>query len=109
MIVYKITNKVNGKIYIGQTTRRLKTRWNGHISKSYSKTGSPLHAAIKKYKKENFTIEIIKHCSSRGELNMEEIRLIKEHNSLTPNGYNILKGGSYHPIKKNKKRLLSFM
>jgi len=104
MLIYKITNKINGKIYIGQTTRRLKTRWNGHISKSYSKTGSPLHAAIKKYKKENFTIEIIKRCSSREELNIEEVRLIQEHNSLAPNGYNVLKGGSYHPIKKNRKK-----
>jgi|688.fasta_scaffold10912_6 group I intron endonuclease len=104
MIIYKITNTVNGKIYIGQTTRRLKTRWNGHISRSYSKSGSPLHAAIKKYKKENFTIEIIKKCSSREELNEEEIRLIQEHNSLAPNGYNIMKGGSYNITKKEKKK-----
>jgi len=104
MIIYKITNKINNKIYIGQTTRRLKTRWNGHISKSYSKTGSPLHAAIKKYKKENFTIEIIKKCYSREELNEEEIRLIQEYNSLAPNGYNIMKGGSYNITRKEKKK-----
>ncbi len=104
MIIYKITNKINGKIYIGQTTRRLKTRWLGHLAKSYSQSGSALHAAIKKYKKENFTIEEIKKCNSREELNAEEIRLIEEYNSMVPNGYNIMKGGSYNITKKEKKK-----
>jgi hypothetical protein len=49
-------------------------------------------------------IEEIKRCDTREELNSEEIRLIQEYNSLTPNGYNILKGGSNRITKKEKRK-----
>jgi group I intron endonuclease len=50
--------------------------------------------AINKYGKENFRIEIIKECSTESELNSEEVRLIKELNSLAPYGYNLMTGGA---------------
>jgi group I intron endonuclease len=106
MVIYKVTNKINGKIYIGQTIKKLKSRWLAHINKSNSSKTSVFHAAIRKYKKENFTIEETKRYSSKEELNLEEKRFIEEYNSLVPNGYNILKGGSYH-VSRGEKRSFS--
>lgn len=59
-LVYKITNKVNGKIYIGETTRTLEQRWKEHCEQANNyEYGSLLHAAIRKYGEDNFTKEII--------------------------------------------------
>lgn len=59
-LVYKITNKINGKIYIGETTRTLEQRWKEHClhAKNYE-NGSLLYAAIRKYGEDNFIKEVI--------------------------------------------------
>ncbi len=57
MIIYKITNIINNKIYIGKTEKSLNKRWSGHIAKSRKNIISVLHNAILKYGKENFKIE----------------------------------------------------
>jgi group I intron endonuclease len=90
-IIYKITNKVNGKIYIGQTTQTMELRWYGHCSDNEK---TPLHNAIKKYGKDNFLVEEIDRGTTYYELNGKEIRYIKEFNSLShDNGYNVMNGG----------------
>lgn len=89
MIIYKITNLINGKIYIGQTVRKLSTRISNH--KCYN--GSLISNAFKKYGDENFSIEIIDRASSKNELDTKEIYWIERYNSIAPNGYNITKGG----------------
>lgn len=92
MIVYKITNTVNGKIYIGQTTRNCAYRWSTHVAASkYSKL--PIHCAIAKYGKDAFVIEVIAIASNKAELNELERKFITEHNCFAPLGYNIGKGG----------------
>ncbi len=91
MFIYKITNLVNGKIYIGQTTRTLKERWKGH---RFHKGCKAINRAIKKYKEINFKIELLETCNSLEELNNKEQKYIKELNSLIPNGYNICIGGN---------------
>ena len=53
MIIYKITNSINGKIYIGQTRQALKERFRQHCK---AKTGA-ISFSIKKYGKENFCSE----------------------------------------------------
>ena len=90
MIIYKITNKINDKIYIGQTTRNLEERWKGH---KYHKGCKVLYRAIKKYGKDNFKIESI--CSALDEKYLDELEInfIKIFNSLSPNGYNLSLGG----------------
>ncbi len=88
MIIYKITNKINGKIYIGQTIRPVDVRWRCHCQK-----GNALFNAINKYGKENFTIEEIDRACSINELNEKEIFWIKELNCVAPNGYNLRLGG----------------
>jgi group I intron endonuclease len=92
-VVYKITNIVNGKIYIGQTTQNLKVRLSQHLSPS-SKYCILLHKAIKKYGRNSFKIEEIAKCYCLSELNDLEGFYIKQENSLSPNGYNLLIGGN---------------
>lgn len=94
MYIYKITNKINSKIYIGQTTQKLHTRWGQHKSDAVTRRyHSVLHRAINKYGVENFEIEIIIQCSTLDELNTQEIHYIKLGNTLVPNGYNVAIGG----------------
>lgn len=94
MIVYKITNKINGKIYIGQTIGTLRNRWNSHCR---NKKFSLITVAINKYGRENFTIEEIAKCSSREELNMREAMFIYAFGSHNREiGYNIMEGGDNH-------------
>ena len=108
MIVYKLTNSVNGKAYVGQTTRSMKERWCNHCSSSKLKHRSALKAAIDKYGKNSFSIEIIDTASSLNELNEKEIKWIKELNTISPNGYNLDGGGNnknVHPATRKKLSL----
>lgn len=106
MIIYKITNQVNNKVYIGQTTQTLGDRWWQHCNRSPSQTHrSYIHSAIKQYGADNFTIEIIAAASSIDELNALEEALINQYVSLAPNGYNLHVGGmnkKCHPETKAK-------
>lgn len=94
--IYKITNKLNGKSYIGQSVDP-QHRFSAHISRSKNDTdNSPLHAAMNKYGKENFTIEILEWTP---DYNQREQELIQEYGTLVPNGYNLAKGGEEPPHK----------
>lgn len=91
MIIYKITNIINNKVYIGQTVGSLEERWSRHLS---DKSGClALKAAIKKYGKDNFIIEQVDQASDLNELNKKEGDWIVSMNSLSPNGYNLKVGG----------------
>lgn len=92
MYIYKIINKINGKIYIGQTSGSIKSRWQKHCCFSNSKPG--IGAAIKKHGKENFIIKEIGGANSQSELDYKEWLLIHNNNSLAPNGYNLREGGN---------------
>jgi group I intron endonuclease len=89
MIVYKIENKINGKIYIGQTINLLKNRIIEHIKENKN----PIQKALNKYGSESFNITIIDHGNSREDLKEKEIHWISFYNSKVPNGYNITNGG----------------
>ena len=106
MIIYKITNKLNNLIYIGQTINSIKVRWNSHVSDSKRVKKHPFYNAIKKYGKENFTIEEIGGANSIAELNYQEWLLIHKNNTLWPNGYNLKEGGD-NKGKKLKHALCS--
>lgn len=88
MIVYLVTNLVNGKQYVGQTLKSLRRRWMGH-----QLAGSYLYNAIRKYGKEYFNIEVLNICLNKKAMDSVEKFWIKTLNTLSPNGYNILKGG----------------
>lgn len=100
MVIYKITNNINNKMYIGQTIRDIDERWYEHCKKS-SKKHSLLTRAILKYGKQNFNIEILEKAENLKKLNELEIYYINKYNSLDKkNGYNICLGGSL--TKKNE-------
>lgn len=96
--IYKITNDVNGKIYIGKTLHNVDKRWKEHIndSKREHTENRPLYRAMNKYGIDNFHIETIEECSD--ELVEErEVFWIKEYNSFGKNGYNATIGGDGKP------------
>ena len=92
MIIYKIENKINGKIYIGQTTVELKERIKGHKYANYY-----IGRAIREYGIENFAIDIIEKCKTLDELNEREVFWISYYNCKVPNGYNLTDGGEGTP------------
>lgn len=94
-IIYKIQNNINGKIYIGQTIRSLKIRFQKHCrfsSISIGEANMPIKKAIKKYGKQNFTITEIESVDD-SLLNEREIFWIKYYDSYN-NGYNATIGGA---------------
>jgi group I intron endonuclease len=90
MIIYKITNIINGRVYIGQTVMTLARRWSQH---STSKKNSPMYNAFRKYGREAFTIEAICSALSPEHLNELEQYFIKKYDCLVPKGYNLTSGG----------------
>lgn len=91
MVIYKITNLINGKIYIGQTIKPIQQRFKEHCNAKSN--CSILRKAIHKYGKENFSIKTLIVCKNEKELNEREKFCIRLFNSLKPNGYNISTGG----------------
>lgn len=92
--IYKITNKINNKTYIGQSIcieRRFAQHKSPYEQERFS--DKPLYKAIKKYGIENFSFEVVEECSV-DQLNKKEAYYINLYNSLChENGYNILSGG----------------
>lgn len=92
--VYKITNKTNNKVYIGITSKGLSARWKEHLYNAEHGCPFKLHNAIRKYGKENFSIELIDFCNSWEELEEKEKYYISEYKSLQDEfGYNMTEGG----------------
>jgi hypothetical protein len=83
MIIYKTTNLINGKFYVGKDEKN---------NPNYLGSGINLHRTIKKYGKENFIKETIEVCSTKEELNEREKYWIKETKAQEL-GYNIADGG----------------
>ena len=88
MYIYKITNRLNEKIYVGQTKQPIEKRFLQHF---YEKT--PLGQAMRECGIENFTIEIIDRCETQEQLNEREKFWINALNAKQPNGYNVRNGG----------------
>ncbi len=87
-VIYKITNLINGKSYVGQTSRTLKERFIEH-----AKAKTHLGNAIRKYGRKNFSVEVIEECTKPEQLNEREIFWIAHFNCKHPNGYNFTDGG----------------
>lgn len=85
MVIYKTTNLINGKIYVGQDIKN---------DSNYLGSGLLIERAIKKHGREHFKKEIVEVCFSQNELNEKEIYWIKQFNSTNRRiGYNISIGG----------------
>lgn len=88
--IYMLKNKVNGKIYIGQTRRPIHKRLAEH------ETGNNIHCqgiynAIRKYGWDNFETDYYE-CPDE-DLNFDENLLVREMGTLSPGGYNLMEGG----------------
>ena len=85
--IYKITNLVNGKIYIGQHKSQV-------FDRDYHGSGKLIRRAFKKYGIENFKVELLKWCETRSDINKyEKIYIHIYHSNNLAVGYNISKGG----------------
>ena len=90
--IYKITNKINGKCYVGKTERTIRQRWAKHTSPSTLKTiDLPLYRAFLKYGLENFEVEELEECDDNM-LDEREIYWIDYFDAYRK-GYNCTAGG----------------
>lgn len=110
--IYKITCSVSSKCYIGQTVSHIRNgdvyirggmhnRLRQHFSEARSNRcnqSTYLNRAIRKYGQDTFKVELIAVCK-RDDSNQMEKEYIKKYNTLTPNGYNLNKGGGGAPLR----------
>ena len=97
--IYLVTDLVNGKVYVGLTTRSsIETRWVEHCS---ADDGLPFHNAIQSHGANNFTIVEIEQCYDPESLDKAEMYWIAHYQSFTDRskGYNRTAGGD-HPIRR---------
>ena len=106
--IYKITNKVNGKVYIGQSDN-IERRWKNHKKDAFWPNSHvynyPLYRAMRKYGLDNFLFEILEKCKKE-ELNQKEVSYIAQYDSFR-NGYNQDEGGTAasHPLKLTPQKV----
>ncbi len=95
MVVYRVTNQVNGKVYIGRTALTASDRWHRHVSAARLGKGCRLlGAAIRKYGIKTFVVESIYEAKTSDELSkMETFFIILHQSNLRENGYNLTLGG----------------
>ena len=111
MFIYKISNSINNKVYIGQTIRPIEERFKRHINDATNYILDTHFArAIRKYGKENFYIEEIDKANNQEELNLKEQYWIRYYDSIN-NGYNetdaLYKcGGNTYKSKTNEEMQL---
>lgn len=94
--IYKITNRINGKIYIGQTTKSIEYRFEQHKRTAKRKLSftSYLYRAMNECGLDNFDVEELQTCDTREELDKAEQHWITHFCSQNSDiGYNILEGG----------------
>jgi group I intron endonuclease len=94
MVVYLVTNRIDGKKYVGKTQKTVQARWADHCGNARNpKKQEYLYRAIRKHGAENFSVEILAQVSTLEELNSSECRFIAELGTLAPDGYNMTHGG----------------
>ena len=98
MLIYKITNTINSKVYIGQTTKTLEERKNNYFNEyKWNNNPRPIILAMRKYGFENFIFEIVEDgIIDKKELDNKERYYITEvyRSLVNENGYNVERGGS---------------
>lgn len=103
--IYVCKNKINNKVYIGQTWSTIGHRFSQHLC---DKRITYFHSALKKYGKDNFNIECVAICSNQEIADYLEISYIFEYDSRNKNkGYNLTSGGSTGKHSEETKRKIS--
>lgn len=102
--IYKITNLINQKAYIGQTTD-YKRRFTEHKAKGYGwEDNKILYYAFDKYGINNFSFEVLEETENYDE---REKYWIEYYNTMKPNGYNMIEGGSNPPVFRGEEHHLA--
>jgi hypothetical protein len=117
--IYKITNIINNKIYIGQAVSHIlnhkkyrpygmEKRFACHVSEAFSDKKNQCHYlnnAIRKYGQDKFKLELLRVCKTGDANNIENEEILK-NNSLFPNGYNLNTGGKqFNHTDESKERV----
>jgi len=89
MIIYKAVNRINGKIYVGQTIQNLSRRIASHLDDPKY----PFGKALRKYGLQSFEISVIDDAKDVSVLNEKERYWIKAYDCMVPKGYNLTDGG----------------
>jgi len=92
-IIYKHTNKINNKSYIGKTIFSMEERLAGHIKSSRNGSEYAFHRALRKYGVDNFTSEILESDIEESIISEREKYWIKKYKSFGKLGYNMTIGG----------------
>lgn len=100
MTIYVITCTLNGKQYVGQTTRSLKVRFGHH--RRCHRSDMPISVAMDQLGAEHFTIAVLEECASQTELNRREAYWVEALKTLTPHGYNTSRGTGRRESTKDK-------
>lgn len=93
MEIYKITNTVTNKSYIGKTTIGYLNRFHKHVLNAEKGINRRLYDSMRFHGMHNFTVTLEYTATTVEELNIKEIELISKFNTLMPNGYNMTLGG----------------
>lgn len=93
--IYKISNRINNKVYIGITSIGLKERWYAHVSCSrhIESSNNPMYKDMVQFGVENFFIELLESNIPKDDRDEREMFYIQKFNSKYPNGYNMTDGG----------------
>lgn len=98
MHIYLITNLVNGKRYVGQTTKTIEERWKEHLKNAKKRMQNRLYQAIRKYGQDAFTAEGLTECDNPEKSNeLEKMWIILLNTYNYKSGYNMTVGGDGHP------------
>ena len=107
--IYKITNNINKKIYIGQTTLSINWRFRLHCNLIKANKTMPICHAIQKYGKNKFTVEMLLLCTNKQRLDQFEILLINKYKATVKEfGYNVAPGGQPCITESGRKKISEF-
>ena len=100
MNIYRITNALNGKQYIGYTKKSIKRRFREHVCAARNLSAYQLHQAIRKHGEENFSIELLENVTEETSTIREQFWI--EECGTFKNGYNMTLGGDgTYGVKKD--------
>ena len=102
--IYKITNQLNNKVYIGKTTKQPLLWWEKHLQNAFNTNlDYPLYRALRKYGKDNFSFDIIEDNIDDLILDDREKYWIAFYNSFSGEGYNATAGGDGNTLYNAKE------
>ena len=106
--IYKITNKLDNKVYIGQTWETMRERFSRHCRRS--NRCLYIGRAIQKHGKDNFYVESICCAADQLDADFWEQHFIRRYDSMNKDkGYNLKEGGSHGKLSEETKRKLSII